>query len=296
MPTARPGSPRAPRPSTCSRSRPRAADPGATRRATGPQRRAAARPPRPGRCSVARTSWPSRRSGRLSQRQHRAVPEDALELVATKHEPRPARPLLAARLDPPAPGHPQMAPHDDAAFEPEQEMLADSFDRLEHPPVDAFCDTGRLAAWFGDSTSSRCPTSGCRRRAARWRESPSGASVQLRSGLAASASGDARVRGLAHVHRGIRSGEEAGSVAGVDRIDRDPEARRGPQLDRVDPNGIESRVRIRSTTVWASFGASWTGRSASRITNSSPPTRATTSVSRAPCRMQPATSTSNRSP
>ena len=55
-------------------------------------------------------------------------------------------PLLAARLDPPAPGHAQMAPHDDPAFEPEQEMLADGLDRLEHAPVDALRDTGRLAA------------------------------------------------------------------------------------------------------------------------------------------------------
>ena len=39
-----------------------------------------------------------------------------------------------------------MAPHDDPAFEPEQEMLADRLDRLEHPPVDALRDTGRLAA------------------------------------------------------------------------------------------------------------------------------------------------------
>jgi hypothetical protein len=57
-----------------------------------------------------------------------------------------AKPLPAARLDPPAPGHAQMAPHNDAAFEREQEMLADSLDRLEYPPVDAFRDTGDPAA------------------------------------------------------------------------------------------------------------------------------------------------------
>ena len=39
-----------------------------------------------------------------------------------------------------------MAPHDDPAFEPEQQMLADGLDRLEHAPVDALRDTGRLAA------------------------------------------------------------------------------------------------------------------------------------------------------
>jgi hypothetical protein len=80
------------------------------------------------------------------ERQHRAVPEDAFELVATKHEPRSSHPLLASRLDPPAPGHPQMTPHDDPSFEPEQEMLADGLDRLQHPPVDAFRHAGRPAA------------------------------------------------------------------------------------------------------------------------------------------------------
>ena len=42
-----------------------------------------------------------------------------------------------------------MAPDDDPAFEPEQEMLADRLDRLEHPPVDALCDTGHLGARVG---------------------------------------------------------------------------------------------------------------------------------------------------
>ena len=39
-----------------------------------------------------------------------------------------------------------MAPHDDPAFEPEQQMLADGLDRLEHAAVDALRDTGRLGA------------------------------------------------------------------------------------------------------------------------------------------------------
>jgi hypothetical protein len=39
-----------------------------------------------------------------------------------------------------------MAPHDDLAFEPKQQMLPDCLDRLEHAAVDALRDTGRLAA------------------------------------------------------------------------------------------------------------------------------------------------------
>jgi hypothetical protein len=39
-----------------------------------------------------------------------------------------------------------MAAHDESSFEPEQEMLADGLDRLEHAPVDPLRDTGRLAA------------------------------------------------------------------------------------------------------------------------------------------------------
>ena len=53
---------------------------------------------------------------------------------------------LPRRLDPPAPGHPQVAAHDESPFEPEQEMLADGLHRLEHAPVDPLRDTGRLAA------------------------------------------------------------------------------------------------------------------------------------------------------
>jgi hypothetical protein len=39
-----------------------------------------------------------------------------------------------------------MASHDDSSFEPEQQMLADGLDRLQHSPVDAFRYSGRPAA------------------------------------------------------------------------------------------------------------------------------------------------------
>ena len=101
------------------------------------------------------------------EREHRPVPEDALELVATKHEPRPPRPLLAARLDPPAPGHPQMAAHDDPPSNLSKRCLPTaSTDSSTRPSI----RSATPVAWprgFGDSTSSRCPTSGCSRRAAR---------------------------------------------------------------------------------------------------------------------------------
>ena len=53
-------------------------------------------------------------------------------------------------------------------------MLADRLDRLEPPPVDTLGDAGNETARVRRLASSRCPTSGCSRRAARCRASPSG--------------------------------------------------------------------------------------------------------------------------
>ena len=80
------------------------------------------------------------------ERQHRPVPEHALERLAPEHEPRQAASLLPTRLDPPATGHAQVAAHDDPALEAEQQVLADRLDRLEHASVDAGSDLRRLGA------------------------------------------------------------------------------------------------------------------------------------------------------
>src|SRR3954465_10381627 len=65
-----------------------------------------------------------------------AVPEDRLVLGAPQHEPGLASPYRTPGLDPPAAVHPQMAAQDEAALEPEQEILSHRLDRLEPPPVE----------------------------------------------------------------------------------------------------------------------------------------------------------------
>ena len=85
------------------------------------------------------------------------------------------RQLAAARHERPAAVHPQVAAQDVAALEPEQQVLAHRLDREQPAAVEA-CSAIRpiCARGFGVSTSTRSPTSGCRRRAARWSASPSG--------------------------------------------------------------------------------------------------------------------------
>ncbi|HEV8249553.1 MAG TPA: hypothetical protein VGQ15_06235 [Gaiellaceae bacterium] len=78
--------------------------------------------------------------------EHRPVPQDGLVCVTAEDEPRPAGPRRAARLDAPAAAHPQVAPHRDAAFEPEEQVLADRFHRLEPASVDPRGDARDLRA------------------------------------------------------------------------------------------------------------------------------------------------------
>ena len=140
--TERAAPPTAPRTSTCSRSRRRAADPGAPRQAGEPGRRdAGARRATAGSVSSASRSGPSRRRPSL-ERQDRAVPLRRLELSCSEHEPgatdaassRLARRASARSAAGGSGGH--------TALEPEQEMLPDCLDALEPSPVDRRGDTG----------------------------------------------------------------------------------------------------------------------------------------------------------
>ena len=56
-------------------------------------------------------------------------------LGAAEDEPRPAGATGAARLHPPAAGHPQVAAEHEPALETEQEILPHRVDRLEPMPV-----------------------------------------------------------------------------------------------------------------------------------------------------------------
>src|SRR5205085_6681400 len=103
--------------------------------------------PEPPHRARAGASAPARR-----ELEHRAVQLDPLVLGAAQDEPRPADLPAAARAHPPAPRHPQVAAQDDAALEPEQEVLPDRLDRLEPPTVEALRDARELPArvWRGD--------------------------------------------------------------------------------------------------------------------------------------------------
>ena len=76
------------------------------------------------------------------ERQHRTVPLRRLDPVPAQEEPGPARPGRPDRPDAPASVHPQMAPHRDAAFEPEQQVLSDRIDGFEPEAVDRLCHAG----------------------------------------------------------------------------------------------------------------------------------------------------------
>jgi len=101
------------------------------------------------------------------ERQYRPVPEHALELIAAEDEPRQSCARLAARLDLPAAGHAQVAADDDAALEPEQQILADRVHRLEHAAVHAGGDAGRLCARVRGLDLEPLPNERLNRRAAR---------------------------------------------------------------------------------------------------------------------------------
>ena len=76
------------------------------------------------------------------ERQHRPVPLGRLDRIAAEEEPRPPGSGRADRADAPAAVHPQVAPHGDAAFEPEQQVLPDRLDALEPATVDRLRDAG----------------------------------------------------------------------------------------------------------------------------------------------------------
>ena len=67
--------------------------------------------------------------------EHGTAPEDSLELGPAEDEPRPPPLLCPSLSNGPAPAHPQVGTNYDAAFEAEQEVLADGFNRLEPTPV-----------------------------------------------------------------------------------------------------------------------------------------------------------------
>ena len=114
------------------------------------------------------TSGPSRPQRHPRRElEHRPVPEHRLALRAAQHEPRPARRARARPASAPAARHAQVAAQDDAALEPEQQVLPDGVDRLQAPPVQRSATPLTAARGCGDSTRSRSPTSGWSRRAAR---------------------------------------------------------------------------------------------------------------------------------
>src|SRR5262249_8419948 len=78
-----------------------------------------------------------------------AVPQNAFDAVAAQHEPGAADTALAARAQRPPAGHAQMRAHDDAAREPEAQVLADRLDGLEGATVDRLGGPRRAAAWVG---------------------------------------------------------------------------------------------------------------------------------------------------
>jgi hypothetical protein len=73
-------------------------------------------------------------------------PEHGLMLAAPEHEPGQAGHLRTAREHAPAPGHAQVAAHDEPALEAEEEVLAARLGGLEHAPVDPFRDAERPRA------------------------------------------------------------------------------------------------------------------------------------------------------
>ena len=81
--------------------------------------------------SAASTSGPSRRATSSSTRSTGPFELQRLHALAAEHEPRPPEHGLLDRLHVPAPVHPQVAPDDEPALEPEQEVLPDRLDRLE---------------------------------------------------------------------------------------------------------------------------------------------------------------------
>ncbi len=154
--TARAAPPTATRRATCSRSRRRATGRGASRRTTACPSAALSRASiasiRGGR---SRMSGPSRCERTRVQLEHGPVPEHALRAVAAQHEPRRAPRRLPARPDRPAARHPQVRAHDDAALEPQHEILAERLDRLEQAAVDLLRDATRPAR-ADAATSPRC--------------------------------------------------------------------------------------------------------------------------------------------
>ena len=173
--TATPRRPRAPRPSTCCRCRRRAVDPGAPRRAArspAPRSRATARARR--RTSSASTSWPSRRSSatrasapaRSRARLRASSPRRTSHGSPVRAFPRGSirqRPVIRRWLrttTPPSKRSSRFLP-------------TASTDSSTRPSTRGATPVA-WARGFGDSTSSLWPTSGCSRRAARWRASPSG--------------------------------------------------------------------------------------------------------------------------
>jgi signal transduction histidine kinase len=73
----------------------------------------------------------------VAQLQERAVPLHGLEFPPPQYEPGPAAQRRSARLNPPAPLHPQVAAEGHSALEAQQEVLADRIDTLEPASVEA---------------------------------------------------------------------------------------------------------------------------------------------------------------
>jgi hypothetical protein len=78
------------------------------------------------------------------QCEHRPVPLASLPIAPAQHEPREPPQRRAARIEPPAATHAEMATEDDVAFESQEQMLPHRFDALEHASVEDARDAGRL--------------------------------------------------------------------------------------------------------------------------------------------------------
>jgi methanogenic corrinoid protein MtbC1 len=76
----------------------------------------------------------------LVELEHGPVQEQRLLLVTAEDEPRPADDPRTAVTDEPTTAHPEVAPDDDPALEPQQQVLAGGLDRLETPAVDPLGD------------------------------------------------------------------------------------------------------------------------------------------------------------
>src|SRR5581483_2519829 len=81
--------------------------------------------------------------------EHRPVPLPSLEAAPAEDEPRPSPQRGPARDERPAPAHPQVAVQDEAALEPQQQVLPDRLDREQSAAVQPLDEPARCRARMG---------------------------------------------------------------------------------------------------------------------------------------------------